>query len=280
MGFIIEIENLTKKYINFSLNSITLNVPYGKIVGLVGENGAGKTTLINLLLNQISRDEGSIKVFGKDNLEAEKEIKSELGFVVDECCFHSCLSSKNINAILRSVYKNWDVKKYFNYLERFNIDIKKKISEMSKGMKSKMMLAAALSHNPQLLILDEITSGLDPVARDDVLHILREFASDEAKTVFFSTHITSDLDKIADYVAFIHNGELVLMDPIESLKDKYVYYVCSSAETKNVDPSLIIAHCIENDKHTFLLSKTVNSSAYGMPPTIDNIMLLYIKGRV
>jgi len=279
MSHILEINSATKIYSDFMLNAVSLSVPYGKVVGLIGENGAGKTTLIGLIMNQISRDKGTIKIFEKDNLTEEKLVKSDIGFVVDECCYDACLTSENISSILRPIYKKWDENVYLRYLERFDIDKKKKISEMSKGMKSKMMLATALSHDPHLLILDEITSGLDPVVRDDILHILREFVTDETKSVFFSTHITSDLDKIADDVAFLHKGNLVFMDSIESLKQKYVTYICSSLEAENLDNALVVAHYSEGNKHNFLLKKSDNIPDTAEIPTIDDIMLLYIKGR-
>jgi len=215
---IIEINGLLKKYPNFTMDIPHICIPLGGVVGLIGENGAGKTTLISMLLNQVSRDGGSITIFGKDNISSESMIKEKVGFVVDECCFHPCLSPKDINIIMRSVYKEWDEAQFFTLLEKYSLRTKSEVSMLSKGNKTRLMMAVALSYNPDLLILDEVTSGLDPVVRDEILTDLRNIVRNGDKTVLFSTHITSDLDKIADYVAFIHGGRLVFFKENNELK--------------------------------------------------------------
>lgn len=281
MNWVMEIEGLSKNYKNFSLTDINLKIPYGHIVGLIGENGAGKTTLISLILNQIKRSNGSIKILGKDNLQKEKEIKEDIGFVMDECCFHNCLSPNNIQKIMQKIYRNWDSSQYTQLLKNFQIVNTKKISEMSKGMKSKLMLAVAMSHHPKFLILDEITSGLDPVIRDDILMFLKDFVMNGENAVFFSTHITSDLDKVADDIAFLNNGQLVFYENIKKLKNEYALLQCNQKELLSVDPNDMIAHYAVNDQAIALIHNYVRKEFYPgtiTSPTIDDIMLLYIKG--
>lgn len=281
MNLVMEIEGLSKNYKNFSLTDINLKIPYGHIVGLIGENGAGKTTLISLILNQIKRSDGSIKIFGKDNLQKEKEIKEDIGFVMDECCFHNCLSPNNIQKIMQQIYRNWDSSQYTQLLKNFQIVNTKKISEMSKGMKSKLMLAVAMSHHPKFLILDEITSGLDPVIRDDILMFLKDFVRNGENAVFFSTHITSDLDKVADDIAFLNNGQLVFYENIKKLKNEYALLQCNQKELLSVNPNDMIAHYVVNDRAIALIHNDVRQEFYPgtiTSPTIDDIMLLYIKG--
>lgn len=281
MNWVMEIEGLSKNYKNFSLTDINLKIPYGHIVGLIGENGAGKTTLISLILNQIKRSNGSIKIFGKDNLQKEKEIKEDIGFVMDECCFHNCLSPNNIQKIMQKIYRNWDSSQYTQLLKNFQIVNTKKISEMSKGMKSKLMLAVAMSHHPKFLILDEITSGLDPVIRDDILMFLKDFVMNGENAVFFSTHITSDLDKVADDIAFLNNGQLVFYENIKKLKNEYALLQCNQKELLSVNPNDMIAHYVVNDQAIALIHNYVRQEFYPgtiTSPTIDDIMLLYIKG--
>lgn len=281
MNLVMEIEGLSKNYKNFSLTDINLKIPYGHIVGLIGENGAGKTTLISLILNQIKRSDGSIKIFGKDNLQKEKEIKEDIGFVMDECCFYNCLSPNNIQKIMQQIYRNWDSSQYTQLLKDFQIVNTKKISEMSKGMKSKLMLAVAMSHHPKFLILDEITSGLDPVIRDDILMFLKDFVRNGENAVFFSTHITSDLDKVADDIAFLNNGQLVFYENIKKLKNEYALLQCNQKEFLSVNPNDMIAHYVVNDQAIALIHNDVRQEFYPgtiTSPTIDDIMLLYIKG--
>lgn len=280
-NYILEINELSKKYPNFLLDNINMQIPYGKIVGLIGENGAGKTTLINLILNQQKRDKGQVKVFGLDNIQEDVEIKKNIGFVIDECCFHSCLNPNDIKIIMSSIYKNWDNSLYADLLSEFDILAKKNISDMSKGMKTKLMLAVAMSHKPRLLILDEVTSGLDPVVRDDILQILSKFIDNKKRSVLFSTHITSDLDKIADYIVFLHRGSLVFMSSINEIRQNYLLVKCSDSDYEKVDHKNIIVEYKEENTYKLLLSRAALNNDYanlGYPPTIDDIMLLYIKG--
>ena len=218
---ILEITDLRKEYEGFTLKDISLTLQRGFIMGFIGPNGAGKSTTIKLILNLINRDGGAIKVFGMDNIEYETQVKNRIGFVLDENFFYDEITVNEMKKILASFYKRWDDKTFENYMKKFELPYNKKIKELSKGMKMKFSLAAALSHNAELLILDEPTSGLDPVVRREFIDILSDVIQDENKAVFFSTHITSDLDKIADYVTFINNGEVIFSTAKDDILENY-----------------------------------------------------------
>ena len=207
----IEIKKLKKTYDNkFTLGEISLSISSGTIVGLIGENGAGKTTLIKSILGIIKKDAGEIKIFEKDYKEYEPTIKEDIGVVLDNTFFPEILNVKDINSSMKSIYKNWDSKLFFKYIEEFKIPTNKKLNSMSKGMRKKIEIATALSHHPKLLILDEPTSGLDPIVRNEVLDIFLKFIQDETHTILLSTHITTDLEHIADQIIFINNGQKIL----------------------------------------------------------------------
>ncbi len=206
----IEIKDLTIKYDGFTLDHVSFDVPKGSIMGFIGQNGAGKTTTIKSLLNIIKPDEGSIKLLGMDNVTEELVIKEQLSTVFDELPFHDQLNAKSLNIILRDVYKEWDKDTFYGYLERLNIPEKKTFGKFSKGMKMKLQIAAALSHNAKLLIMDEATTGLDPVVRNEILDIFAEYVKEKECSILMSSHITSDLEKIADTVTFINKGKVFL----------------------------------------------------------------------
>lgn len=282
MDYVIEVSNLAKTYPLFKLNNLNLKLGYGKIIGLIGENGAGKTTFISLLLNQIKRDDGIVKIFGKDIIKNEIEIKQNIGFIIDECIFHPCFTAKDVKKICKPIYKKWDDNIFDSLLKKFDVSLSKKISELSKGMKTKLMLAVALSHKPGLLILDEVTSGLDPLVRDEILILLKEYVSQTKTTVFFSTHITSDLDKIADDIVFIHSGNLIFHKTIEEIKNNYLFMQCSLNEYKNINKNDVCISYHDGDKYFLLIKNNLHiyeNIGKASTPTIDNIMLLYIKGE-
>ena len=220
MENILEVKNLCKNDDKFSLKNISLNLPKGTIMGLVGENGAGKSTTIKAILNLVHTSDGIIKIFGLDCKEHEMEIKEDIGIVLDEGFVSEYLNPKDINTIMKDMYKNWDEELYFKYLADFKLPEDKISKEYSSGMKMKLKIAVALAHHPKLLILDEPTSGLDPVARNDILDIFQDFIQDEEHGIFVSSHITSDLESIADYITFINNGEIVLSKTRDELLDK------------------------------------------------------------
>jgi len=209
MAAVLEVKNLTKKFKDFAINDISFTLEKGYIMGFIGPNGAGKSTTIKLIMNLLKKDDGEIKIFGLDNVEYEKEVKNRIGFVFDENYFYEELTVMEMKRVIAPLYKNWNDRVFNKYLKEFSLPAKAKIKELSKGMKMKFSIAVALSHEAELLIMDEPTSGLDPIIRSELLDILTFLIQDENKSVFFSTHITSDLDKIAYYITFINNGSIV-----------------------------------------------------------------------
>ncbi|WP_433923678.1 ABC transporter ATP-binding protein [Paenibacillus taichungensis] len=217
----IELRNLSKTYPLFKLDQITLDVKQGYITGLIGPNGAGKSTLINLITGLIRPDSGSIKTLGKEMPAQEVNVKERIGIVSDECFYYEHLTIREMKSMIAPFYKKWDEKQFNNYLEQFELSPKKKIEELSKGMKIKFSLAIALSHEAELLIMDEPTSGLDPVFRRELLDLLADVIQDETRSIIFSTHITTDLERIADYIAFIHKGKLVFNEAKDDVLERY-----------------------------------------------------------
>ncbi len=279
---ILEINNLTKEYDGFKLNNISFNLPKGSIMGLVGENGAGKSTTIKLILNLIKRKSGTIKVFGLDNIKDEKEIKEQLGVVLDESNFHDNLNSKDVSSIMSRIYKNWDTPLFESYLKKFNLPEKKIIKEYSRGMKMKLSIAVALSHHPKLLILDEATSGLDPMVRNEILDVFLDFIQDENHSILISSHIISDLEKAADYITFIYQGEIVFSEEKDSLLESYGILKCGGEDFKTLDKESMVAfekssfgynvliknrHSLPERYNKFIIDK----------PSLEDIMLLYTR---
>lgn len=221
MNNVLEINNITKDYKKFKIDNISFNLPRGYIMGFIGANGAGKTTTIKLILNMIKRDSGEIKVFGLDNIREEERIKEQIGVVFDECYYLEDWTLNDVEKAVSMFYKNWNSSIYEKYLKEFNLARDKKVKDLSRGMKMKLMIAVAFSHEAKLLILDEPTSGLDPVARDEFLDILRDYIEDEEKSVIFSSHITSDIEKIADYITYINNGKIIFTGEKDEFLEKY-----------------------------------------------------------
>lgn len=284
MEHILEIDNLCKRYDDFTLQNISLALPRGAIIGLIGENGAGKTTTLQLILNEIAKDSGSIRIFGKDHLEAEIEIKQRLGVVFDECCLPDLFDANALERVLRRVYADWQHQTYQQYLDAFALPAGKRIRDFSRGMKVKLAFAVALSHNASLLLLDEATSGLDPVVRDDILDLLLDFVQDENNSVLFSSHITSDLEKIADHIAFLHQGRLLFCRSKDELIYRYAIVRCGAADFARLDPADIIAwrqhaHGMEALVADRALAERKYRGCVVDPASIDEIMLFYIKGE-
>lgn len=221
MEKILEVTNLRKDYRDFSVKDISFSLDRGFIMGFIGPNGAGKTTTIKLIMNLLKKDGGDIKIFGMDNTKNQYAIKEKIGFVYDENYYFEELTISEMEKVVAPLYKSWDKALFKKYLNEFSLSPRKKIKDLSKGMKMKFSLTMALSHNPQLLIMDEPTSGLDPVVRNELLEILGSIIQDENKSIFFSTHITSDLDKIADYILFLNNGKVVLNSSKEMINEQY-----------------------------------------------------------
>ena len=239
MENIIEIKNLKKKYDDkFELGEIDITIPKGVIVGLIGENGAGKTTLIKLMLNIIKSDNGEIKIFGKDNKRKEKEIKEDIGVVLDNMFFPELLNAKDINNSMKDIYKNWNSKLYFSYLKEFDLPDNKSLKSMSKGMRKKLEIATALAHKPKLLILDEPTSGLDPIMQNVFYDLLKE-EKKKGTTIFYSTHILSEVSKICDRVGIIKDGKLIKIENMEEVSKKNLTFVTvTSEQVKDIEKDL------------------------------------------
>lgn len=221
MDNILEIKNLSKIYKGFMLDNISFNLPRGYITGLIGPNGAGKSTTIKLIMNLVKKDSGTINVFDLDNLKYERQIKQKIGFVYDANYFYDDLTTTAMKNIICRFYKDWDDETFSRYMDEFNLPGNKKIKQLSKGMKMKYSLAIALSHNAEFIIMDEPTSGLDPVFRSEMLDILCSIIQDENKSILFSTHITTDLEKIADYITFLNSGKIVFSDTKDSILKSY-----------------------------------------------------------
>ena len=279
------VKGLTKKYPDFILDEVSFNVPRGTIVGIIGENGAGKSTIIKTILNLTEKDSGSIELLGKKESEIDFFIRNHVGVVFDGNNFPDTLSSVKLGKLLKTIYTAWDEEQYSAMLKKFSLPEDKKIKKLSKGMKMKLSIAAALSHNPELLILDEATSGLDPIARDDILDILLDFVQNENHAVFISSHITSDLERIADYIVFLHNGKVVFDKPKDELRYKYGIIKCGAAQFDRIDKSEIIAYRKQDYEWQVLIADRVAAQAkYPAaiidPASLDDIMLLFVKGEV
>lgn len=284
MENILEVKNLCKKYKDFELKNVNMELPKGMIMGLIGENGAGKSTTIKAILNVISKDSGEINVFGLDNIQSEKEIKEDIGVVLDDSFLSEYLNPKDINSIMKNMYKNWDEKLYFKYIEDFKLPRTKISKEYSSGMKMKLKIAVALSHHPKLLILDEPTSGLDPVARNEILDIFQDFIQDEERAILVSSHITSDLEHIADYITFINGGEIVLTKTRDELLENYGIVKCSEEDFNKFDKKDFVKFKKNRYEYDILVENKLEfAKKYDAQvidrPTIEDIMLIYIKGE-
>ncbi|MCI8330845.1 MAG: ABC transporter ATP-binding protein [Bacilli bacterium] len=280
MKEIIELKKVSKKYPTFELGEINLTLESGKIIGLIGENGAGKTTLIKGILN-IIKTEGAIKLFGQNENEKNKE---EIGIVLDDAFFPEILKPKEVENIMKKIYKNWDSEQFQNYIKRFNLDYKKPIKNMSKGMKKKLEIACALSHKPKLLILDEPTSGLDPIIRNEVLDIFQEYMEDETHTILISSHITTDLERIADQIILIDKGKIKINEDKDEIIDNYGILKCDEKEYKEIEQEDIINYKKTKYSYEILIKNREKLSKkyknYIIDKiTLDELMLLTIKGE-
>lgn len=275
------VRDLCKQFDNFLLDHVSFQVPKGRIVGFIGENGAGKSTTMNLILNELKRDSGQIQIFGMENTVCS--VRENIGVVFDECNFHDVFNTADIEKILSGVYQSWDSSLYRQYLKKFKIPEKKPIGSFSKGMKMKLSIICAMAHKPKLLLLDEATTGLDPVVRDEILDWFLEFIQDEECSIFFSSHITSDIQKIADYVILIHQGRIVF----EELKDNLVYnwgiVKCGKEKFASIAPDDYIVHrttsmsveCLVRDKE---MIRHKYRNVVIDHATLEDIMLFYIRG--
>ena len=282
MDNVLEIKNLTKKYKdNVGIENISFNVPKGSIVGLIGRNGAGKTTIIKTILDIIKKDSGEIKIVGQDKLE--DHIKNNIGVVFDGDTFTESLNLIKLNNILKNIYVNWNEEVYFKYIDKMQLPLKKKFKEFSKGMKMKLSIIVSFSHNAKLLILDEATSGLDPVVRDEILDLFLDFIQDENNGILVSSHITSDLEKVSDYIVFIDKGKVIFFESKDKILYEYGILKCTEDELDKVDKRYILKQIKTNYGYNVIITnkeeiKKQYSNLVVDNCTIDELMVIYTKG--
>jgi ABC-2 type transport system ATP-binding protein len=284
MDYILDVQSLRKEYRDFTLDNISFKLEKGFIMGFIGPNGAGKSTTIKLIMNLIKREGGKVNVLGLDNITHEKDVKDKIGFVYDESCFYEELSIMEMKRVIAPFYRNWDEKSFQKNIREFGLPGDKKIKELSKGMKMKFSLAIALSHKADLIIMDEPTSGLDPVFRSEILDILYALIQDENKGVFFSTHITTDLEKIADYITFINNGKIIFSDTKDNVLESYGV-VKGGKNLLDKDTRKEFIGIRENSfgfegltKNLMAVRKLFGNNILVEKPSLDDIMVYTVKG--
>lgn len=278
----IEIKEITKHYDDFTLDQVSFAVPRGSVMGYIGQNGAGKTTTIRSLLNIIPIDDGKINILGLDHIKDEKEIKQRIAVVFDELPFHDIFNAHDMAKIFAGLYGQWDNGRYQDYLDRFQLPGRKKIGQFSKGMKMKLQIACALSHNAELLIMDEPTTGLDPVVRDEILHIFMEYMESEGRSILLSSHITSDLEKIADSVTYIHKGKILISGHKDEILKRHGVFRCSKEELKEMDPRDIVSARINHfGVEAMVYDKEAMQDKYSSllidSTSLEEIMLYYVN---
>ncbi|MDD6194199.1 MAG: ABC transporter ATP-binding protein [Lachnospiraceae bacterium] len=283
MDAILQVNNLTKHYPSFTLDHVTFDLPKGAIMGLIGENGAGKSTTINAILNLIHKDEGSVTFWGEE-LSSSKQLKEDIGVVFDGINFYETLTPAKVAKISAAAYKQWDESLFQDYIKRFELPTDKEIKTLSKGMKMKLSIAVALSHHPKLLILDEATSGLDPVMRDEILDVFMDFVQDEEHSIIMSSHISTDLEKIADYITFIHQGKVLFCKSKDELRYNYGIIRCGAALFEAIDKEDILTYRKDDYQWNVLVADKEKArrkykNAVVDNATIDDILLLYVKGE-
>lgn len=284
MDHILQVDNLTKLYSDFKLDGVSFSIPKGTIMGLIGENGAGKSTALKAILDLIKKDDGSVKFGDHELSSSSKQMKEDIGVVFDGINFYETLTARKVGKISKLAYTQWDESDYDNYLNLFQLPLDKEIKSFSKGMQMKLSIAVALSHHPKLLILDEATSGLDPIMRDEILDILLEFVQDENHSILMSSHITSDLEKVADYITFLHAGKILFSKTKDELRYNYGIIRCKTAAFDTLDKSDILAYQKKEYQWDILVADKEKAhkkykNAVIDHATIDEIFMLYVKGE-
>ncbi|SCJ51934.1 Daunorubicin/doxorubicin resistance ATP-binding protein DrrA [uncultured Eubacterium sp.] len=276
----IELKNVTKEFKGFKLDNISFDLPKGCILGLVGENGAGKSTTINLIMNALKSDSGEISVMGVDNRSEDfAKLKEDIGVVLDEAYFPIVINAEVVNKMMKATYTRWDENVFFDYIHRFDLPLKKQFKEFSRGMKMKLAIAVALSHDPKLLVLDEATSGLDPIVRDEILEIFYDFTRDPEHSVLISSHILSDLEKLCDYVAFIHKGKLLFCEGKDELLEKYGVVRCARSQLADIPPGAVKGKRISEYGAECLVERNLVSSSFNIEKaSVEDIILYMVKG--
>ena len=276
----IYVAGLYKQFSGFALQNVGFCVPKGSVVGFIGENGAGKSTTIKSILGLVNPDGGKIEVFGKAAPSLLREDKNKIGAVLGETCLPENLNIKDIDGVMRHIFENWNSSVFFAYADRFSLPREKKVKEFSRGMRQKLSLAVALSHGAELLVLDEPTSGLDPVARDEILDILYDFMQDEEHSVLISSHIVSDLEKLCDYILFIHGGKVIFEEEKDSLREKYGVLKCTAEQFAELDPSSVVAyHRGEFGMSALVLREKYRGEQDLETANIEDVMLYYARGE-
>ena len=279
---VIEVKNVTKDYGDFKIDNISFAVAEGSVCGFIGQNGAGKTTTIKAILDVINVDAGEIFVFGQDVKIDSARLREDIGVVFDEMGFHEFMTGKDINIMMKNIYKNWDENVFFEYLKKFSLPSKKPCGDFSRGMRMKLQIAVALSHNAKLLIMDEPTSGLDPIVRNEMLQIFREYVIEEDHTILLSSHITGDLEKLADEVVFINGGRIVLAGNKDEILEKHGLLKCKKDELRDISDELIVHTEVETFGATVLVNDK-NACAKLYPQmvieqaSLEDIMLFYVS---
>lgn len=279
MENILELKDLNKQFTDFRLKDVSFSLPAGSIMGFIGENGAGKSTTIKLILNLLRPDSGSINVFGQDYRAHESEIKERIGLVFDENNFPEYMGPKDVDKVMRHVYKGWDRDMFFGYVKRFSLPLDKTVKEYSRGMRMKLAIAVALSHNARILLLDEATSGLDPLVRDEILDIFLEFIQQEDRSILVSSHIVGDLEKVADYITFIHQGRIVFSSPTYELKERYGLLRCTAQQLETLEQEAVYG-CRKSAFGVEALVDWQKAGGFELEPaSIEDIMLYTIRGE-
>lgn len=281
MENLLEVKNLSVKFNGFELEDVSFNVEKGTIMGFIGENGAGKSTTLKLILNNINRDKGEIKVFDKDNIKDEIYLKNNVGYIPSESYFLENRTLKQHKDIFAGFYDNWDDEIFKKYLKKWNIDDKKNCGDLSTGTKTKAMLIFALAHKPELLILDEPTAGLDPAVRIEFLDEFRDFVEDGERAVLFSTHITSDLDKVADYITLIHKGKIIEVDSVDRIQEKYIMVKGDLQQLEGIEQEFIGIKVWDTSFEGLILKEKLDEKLKEVKyvvPNIENILTFYIWG--
>ena len=281
---VIELKDVVKDYGDFKLDKISFAVPEGSVCGFIGQNGAGKTTTINLILDVIKKDAGEVLLFAQPVDGKSASLREDVGVVFDEMGFHDFMTGKDINIMMKNIYKNWDEEVFFDYLKRFSLPSKKPCGKFSRGMRMKLQIAVALSHHAKMLIMDEPTSGLDPIVRNEMINIFREFVVEEDHTILLSSHITGDLEKIADEVVFIDGGRIVLSGNKDEILEKHGIIKCKKDELSKISESLIVsfeessfgAEVLVNDRHA---AAKLYPDMLIEPALLEQIMIFYVNKK-
>ena len=281
---VIELKNVVKDYGDFKLDHISFAVPEGSVCGFIGQNGAGKTTTINLILDIINRDDGKINLFGKPVDKDHAYVREDVGVVFDEMGFHEFMTAKDINIMMKNIYKNWDEVAFFDYLKKFSLPSKKKCGAFSRGMRMKLQISVAMSHKAKLLIMDEPTSGLDPIVRNEMIGIFRDFVVEEDHTILLSSHITGDLEKIADEVVFIDGGKIVFSGNKDEILEKHGILKCKKEEASKVSEALIVG--VEKEAYSTSILVNDRQAAAKLYPdmvieeaALEDIMIYYVNAK-